>query len=328
MGKRVTIEQARVASGLFDVHRFKGRTKAERSEAWLGFRTEGVGGSDMSTILGLNPYATPYDLWLEKTGRVQPEDISDRWAVERGNALEDVLRRRFRRIHPEWTIIDGTDVSLTSKQHPVMHASLDGFIFDPDALQWGVLEIKTASAYKGQHDWHDEDGNLIAPPYYVAQVTHYFAVTGFDFAVFYADIGESEPVEIRIQRDDADCEAVVKAAEDFWGYVTRGEMPQLTGTRDVLRAYPDDDGTMEQVTDSEFDRLCALYRAHADAAAAEKKAIASIKDQIAPLIADRKGLISLDWKATYATQHRAEYTVPASSTRVLRISKIKTKKEA
>lgn len=328
MARRATIEQARVASGLFDVHRFKARTQAERSAMWLGFRTEGVGGSDMSTILGLNPYATPYDLWLEKTGRVQPEDIGDRWPVERGNALENVLRKRFRRIHPDWHIVDGTNVSLVSKAHPVMHASLDGFIFDPTALQWGVLEIKTASAYKGQHDWHDEDGNLIAPPYYVAQVTHYLAVTGFDFAVFYADIGESEPVEVRVQRDDADCEAVIKAAEDFWGYVERGEMPQLTGTRDVLNAYPADDGTLEQVVDSEFDRLCSLYRAHKDAEAAERKAAKGIADQLTPLIAERKGLISLDWKATYATQHRGEYVVPANSTRVLRISKVKPKKEA
>ena len=325
--KRVTINHAANATGLFDVHRFKARTKEERTAAWLAYRANGVGGSDMSTILGINPYATPYDLWLEKTGRTEPEDISDRWAVERGNALEDVLRRRFRRLHPEWKVIDGTDVSLVSREHPVMHASLDGFIYDSQHDEWGVLEIKTASAHRGRTDWHDADDNLIAPPYYAAQVTHYLAVTGFSFAVFYADLGEAEPVEVRVERDDEDCEAVIKAAEDFWGYVERGEMPQLTGSADVLKAYPDDDGTMEQVADLEFDRLCALYRAHSDAAAAEKKAIASIRDQIAPLIADRKGLISADWKATYATQHRAEHVVKESSTRVLRVSKVKTKED-
>ena len=74
--KRVTVDMAAQATGLFDVHRFRQRTKTDRESAWRKFRALGVGGSDMSTILGLNPYSTPYELWLEKTGRQQPEDIS------------------------------------------------------------------------------------------------------------------------------------------------------------------------------------------------------------------------------------------------------------
>ena len=100
----------------------------------------------MSTILGLNTYTTPYELWLEKTGRQKPEDISGRWAIIKGNALEVELRRRFRQLHPEYQVIDGTDISLVSISHPVMHASLDGFIYDEASDSWGILEIKTANA--------------------------------------------------------------------------------------------------------------------------------------------------------------------------------------
>ena len=84
--KRVTVDMAAQATGLFDVHRFRQHTKKERESAWHAFRALGVGGSDMSTILGLNPYSTPYDLWLEKTNRQQPEDISGKWAIVKGNA--------------------------------------------------------------------------------------------------------------------------------------------------------------------------------------------------------------------------------------------------
>ena len=84
--KRVTVDMAAQATGLFDVHRFRQRTKTDRESAWRKFRALGVGGSDMSTILGLNPYSTPYELWLEKTGRQQPEDISGKWAIVKGNA--------------------------------------------------------------------------------------------------------------------------------------------------------------------------------------------------------------------------------------------------
>ena len=181
--KRVTVDMAAQATGLFDVHRFRQHTKKERESAWHAFRALGVGGSDMSTILGLNPYSTPYDLWLEKTNRQQPEDISGKWAIVKGNALEVELRRRFRQLHPEYQVIDGTDISLVSKQHPLMHASLDGFVYDEESDSWGILEIKTANANRGRTDWHDDAGELIAPAYYVAQVTHYMAVTGFRWGI-------------------------------------------------------------------------------------------------------------------------------------------------
>ena len=114
---------------------------------------------------------------MEKTNRQQPEDISGKWAIVKGNALEVELRRRFRKLHPEYQVIDGTDISLVSKEHPLMHASLDGFVYDEASDSWGVLEIKTANANRGRTDWHDETGELIAPDYYLAQVTHYMAVT-------------------------------------------------------------------------------------------------------------------------------------------------------
>lgn len=258
--KRVTVDMAAKATGLFDVHRFRQRTKTDRESAWRKFRALGVGGSDMSTILGLNPYSTPYDLWLEKTNRQQPEDISGKWAIVKGNALEVELRRRFRQLHPEYQVIDGTDISLVSKEHPLMHASLDGFVYDEESDSWGILEIKTANANRGRTDWHDETGELVAPQYYMAQVTHYMAVTGFTWGVFYADIGESEPVEVRFERDEDDIHAVIKAAEDFWGFVTRDEMPTLTGA-DVAKAYPEPSKGIEDMSDStDLRRLMADYQ--------------------------------------------------------------------
>ncbi|MFR9113894.1 MAG: YqaJ viral recombinase family protein [Bifidobacterium bifidum] len=64
-----------------------------------------------------------------------------------------------------------------------MHASLDGFIYDEASDSWGILEIKTANANRGRTDWHNDEGELIAPDYYMAQVTHYMAVTGFRWGI-------------------------------------------------------------------------------------------------------------------------------------------------
>ena len=165
----------------------------------------------------------------------------------------------------------------------------------------------------------------------MAQVTHYMAVTGFRWGYFYADIGEAEPVEVRFERDEDDVNAVVKAAEDFWGFVTRGEMPALTGA-DVDKAqsmppYPDG---YEQVVDHEFDDLAAMYSTYAQAESNAKKAKEKIADQLKAMVgAEREGLISGGWKAGYRTVHYKEKPAieakPAYDQRRFTITQLKTK---
>lgn len=298
----------------FHVIRFNQRTATERHEAWLTQRDHGVGGSDLSTILGLNKYATPYTLWLEKTGREQHMDISGKWAVVKGNALETALRARFRSLHPEWECYDGTDKSLVSNTHPCMHASLDGILYDK-ARGHGVLEIKTANAHRGATDWHDTDGNLMIPDYYMAQVTHYLSVTGWTWGVVYADIGEAEPVEIMFERDEDDITAAITAAESFWGYVERDEPPALTVPDvDDMQTREQPDG-FEQADDQEFDRLASLWQSLDDTEKTAKKQKTHVAEQLKTMVgADRAGLISSTCQVGYKTIHfkaQPEKTIPA-----------------
>ena len=298
----------------FHVIRFNQRTATERHEAWLTQRDHGVGGSDLSTILGLNKYATPYTLWLEKTGREQHMDISGKWAVVKGNALETALRARFRSLHPEWECYDGTDKSLVSNTHPSMHASLDGILYD-EARGHGVLEIKTANAHRGATDWHDTDGNLMIPDYYMAQVTHYLSVTGWTWGVVYADIGEAEPVEIMFERDEDDITAAITAAESFWGYVERDEPPALTVPDvDDMQTREQPDG-FEQADDQEFDRLASLWQSLDDTEKTAKKQKTHVAEQLKTMVgADRAGLISSTCQVGYKTIHfkaQPEKTIPA-----------------
>ena len=298
----------------FHVIRFNQRTATERHEAWLTQRDHGVGGPDLSTILGLNKYATPYTLWLEKTGREQHMDISGKWAVVKGNALETALRARFRSLHPEWECYDGTDKSLVSNTHPCMHASLDGILYD-EARGHGVLEIKTANAHRGATDWHDTDGNLMIPDYYMAQVTHYLSVTGWTWGVVYADIGEAEPVEIMFERDEDDITAAITAAESFWGYVERDEPPALTVPDvDDMQTREQPDG-FEQADDQEFDRLASLWQSLDDTEKTAKKQKTHVAEQLKTMVgADRAGLISSTCQVGYKTIHfkaQPEKTIPA-----------------
>lgn len=43
---------------------------------WLKARQKGIGGSDAASVLGISPWKTNVQLWEEKTGITEPEDIS------------------------------------------------------------------------------------------------------------------------------------------------------------------------------------------------------------------------------------------------------------
>ena len=70
------------------------KTKDLSREVWLRYRTQGIGGSDVSIIAGINPYKSIYQLWLEKTGQIEPEQTDSEFA-HFGTLLEPIVRKEF-----------------------------------------------------------------------------------------------------------------------------------------------------------------------------------------------------------------------------------------
>lgn len=303
-------------------------TTFEREQAWLEHRTKGVGGSDMSAILGISHYATPLDIWLSKTGRNVPEK-KDSWAIRKGNSLEKDLRQWFKDTHPDMECYDGTNLSLTSRHYPHMLASLDGYLYDPATESFGVLECKTANSYRAA-DWRDDDGNPCIPDYYLVQVQHYLAVTGWQWGYVIADTSGVEPLIIRFERDEEDIAAIVNAATNFWRFVESGQMPALSNADDVRKVYPEPTEELEDCSDDDdlYDLMQTYAAAQQQAEEAEAKAD-SLKNQLIACIGPREGLSCGGYKATFKTVHRKGYTkvVELSDSRVFRFSKSKTKNE-
>ena len=166
---------------LYTEMRFTG-TKDEINDQWKEARKSGIGGSDVASIMGLNKYSSPLEVWLIKTGKQEAPDLSDKQAVEWGNILEDVVADKFKADHFSEYKVFRKNAMLVSKERPWAFANLDRYIIDRDGRR-GVLEIKTAGLYRAD-DW--DDG---VPLYYLTQVTHYLDVTGFDFAMVAVLIG-------------------------------------------------------------------------------------------------------------------------------------------
>lgn len=199
---------------------------------WLKARTYGIGGSDASAIVGMNPYKTNIELFEEKIGRRIPEDISDKPYVKYGTNAEPLIRSLFALDYPQYQVEYYENRILRSKAHPFLQASLDGELTDQNGRR-GVLEIKTTNILQSMQyeKWKDR-----IPDNYYIQVLHYLLVTGYEFVVLRAHLISEWGADKRttakhyfIERADVedDLQMLLEEEIKFWGYVESGRKPPL-----------------------------------------------------------------------------------------------------
>ena len=63
-------------------------------EEWLAIRQTGLGGSDIAAALGVSPWKTPVELWMEKTGQ-KTDDAGNPLLLDIGSALEDLVAKNY-----------------------------------------------------------------------------------------------------------------------------------------------------------------------------------------------------------------------------------------
>ena len=113
---------------------------------WLDWRTQGITATDAVVISGISPYKSKWRLWAEKTGYASPEDLSSNPNVNRGNAMEAVIREAFEQRTGTMLL----PLCVQSKKSPVLRASLDGLTSDgrpieikaPSEKVWGEIEAE------------------------------------------------------------------------------------------------------------------------------------------------------------------------------------------
>jgi putative phage-type endonuclease len=202
---------------------------------WQEYRKnqKGIGGSDVATILGLNPYKTAFTLWLEKTGQIEPPEVNNEY-VEWGNILEPVIRDKFAK-ETGFEVTENHYV-LQHDLHEFMVANVDGEVVD-DTGEKGILEIKTASE-RMKSDWIDGP-----PHHYMLQIQHYLAVLEYNYAYVAVLIGGNHFKYFRIDRDDYVIDKIISAEAEFTRLVEENIAPEISGhsaDSDYLnQAYPD-----------------------------------------------------------------------------------------
>ena len=172
-------------------------------------RQTGFGGSDAASVLGVNPFMTPTQLYESKiyeiaeVGKPTPQQ-------ERGNVLEPIAADRY-------VLKTGrTIVERKQKRHPdldFMIGNVDREIIDGEGVDSpGILEIKCPGfqimAKVKAHGLED---------YMMVQLQHYLAVYGYSwgaFAVFHSE--HMELIDFDLEADPGFIATLMEKEDEFW----------------------------------------------------------------------------------------------------------------
>ena len=209
-------------------------------DQWLAIRKGGIGSSDAASAVGLNPYKSALELWMEKTGRganlpkVDPNDEAS--PMYWGTLLEPIVAAHYTK--RTGNRVRRINAVLQHPKQPWMLANIDREVIGAPDVQ--ILECKTAGQ-NGARLWKDG-----VPEYVQLQVMHQLAVTGKRAADVAVLICGQELQVHRIERDETMIAQLIALERRFWQYVELNEAPPADGSESAdiaLRAlYPNDSG--------------------------------------------------------------------------------------
>lgn len=254
---------------------------------WLDVRKKGVGSSDAGTAVGLNPYQSPLELWMIKTGRdsnlpkIDPNDETS--PMYWGTLLEPIVaahytRRTGNRVRKINAVLQHPD-----KDKAWMLANIDREVMGASDVQ--ILECKTAGEF-GAKLWRDG-----VPEYVVCQVQHQLAVTGKAAADVCVLVCGQEIRIHRIDRDDALITRLIELERQFWHYVETDTPPPADGSESAELAlrclYPKDSGsTIDLTSDRAMSSAFADLVSVCEQIAAHEKVEAELKQRIQQRMAE------------------------------------------
>jgi len=205
------------------------------SEEQLQQRTNGIGGSEVSIILGLNPWKTPLQLYMEKIGELEPVDLTGNQNVHFGNVLEDVIAQEYARRNNVKVRRRNSAINFPGRGWAFANVdrTIDG--------QKTVLECKSADKWTSDK-WGD-DGTDQAPDYYLTQVVWYMKALNYPQSVIAVLIGGNDFRQYPIERSPGLEDMVYRKAKEFWfNHVLARNPPEPTNDSDLALMYARDNG--------------------------------------------------------------------------------------
>lgn len=302
----------------------------KRHDEWLAIRRGYIGGSDAGAILAMNPFASAFSVWAEKTGQV-PE-FGGNISTRTGTLLEDLVAKLF--MEETGKKVQRLNFTIVNEKYPFSCANIDREIIGEDA----ILECKTTNSFVNVKKFRTGE----YPEQWYAQITHYLAVTGAQKA-YLAVLSECRDFRIfELERDEDEIKALMDAERDFWNeYVIPKKTPPVDGhdatTQAIKEMFQTEAGDEADLTG--MDDVFTQRKALNDHVSSLKKEIAALDNRIKTAMGSRSTGLCGSWKATWKLQNTSgldrdaikadypdiDFQKYATQSRVLRISEAKKK---
>jgi len=186
----------------------------QQTPEWLEMRRNKIGASDAIIIMGVSPWKTPNDLFLDKMGLSPTQYRSP--AMQRGIDLESDARKEC-----EYRLKENLYPKVVfNKDLPWQMASLDGISLDGKIL----VEIKCP----GKSDHECALGGEV-PEKYFPQLQHQMCVCGLDEMYYFSYFGiTASNALIKVHRDQEYIDKLTQKEREFWNCMQTFTAPELT----------------------------------------------------------------------------------------------------
>lgn len=230
--------------------------KESQLDDWLAFRYNGIGGSEIGTMMGVNPWKSAVELYYQKIGDFDPK-VNYNIPMFMGNVLEPVVSDLFEYWDDGDNLIENYAAGIKQRklyeiQGYVLNDKYPNMFFSPDRLVHTkpvkrkdtliqknidqIVEIKTIS------NWSSKQWESGLPPSYYLQLQTY--LMGLDveegYIVSLKDGRDLDVVYIERSHDVGDL--IWETFQDFWDRVQKGRLALELG-EDPHEFAPDSDGT-------------------------------------------------------------------------------------
>lgn len=261
-------------------------------------RTKYLGGSDAAGILGISPWRTPLDVYLDKvTPRSLESDPSKARVFARGKRMEPYVID---------LLAEETGLQIIARGQRYIDPELDFLAAEIDAEAAGGenIEIKTVSPFKAK-EWGEEQTDAI-PVHYTAQAMHGLMVTGKTVCVFGVLIGGDDFRIYRVERDEETIAAMRQREVDFWQRVQSQRPPDPTAVSDIMRLFGADSGATLEASGDVLDAALRLQGIAVEAKALDAEA-ATLRERVQLAMRDassltRDGHALATWKTQTASR--------------------------
>ncbi|MGN0237580.1 MAG: YqaJ viral recombinase family protein [Lepagella sp.] len=255
-------------------------------EEWLNVRTSGIGSSEVASILGLNPWETPYQLWRRKKGIDDAKE--ENFAMKAGHFLEDAVAQM-------WQDATGREV--------IKRSSIDWIIRDndrpylqvsPDRTFWlgdsrspndkGILEIKTTRTKVDSED---------LPKYWFCQLQYQLGVAGYEQGSL-AWLSGNQGFDfgyMNLKFVPEFYEWIVEEVSRFWVDCVLGDKePLVLSSKDILLKYNrHTDGKYLECSDEIYDTYVELKNVKKEIDLLEERQV-TLEERIKRVFGDAEGL--------------------------------------